>query len=79
MKSLKGKNIKSKSKTKNTIPIEEFKTRTTTSPLVRHLGHFHALLTLDSNSTENKISEDMWKVHNNITNVALLNEKSLAR
>ena len=52
---------------------------TTTSPSGRHLGHYHALLAPDGEAKKRIFSEDMWRIHNDITNIALLNETPLTR
>ena len=58
------------------------KKKTITSSSGRHLGHYNYLLTTDrvkySKEKEN-FSEKMWKLHHNITSIALLNARPLKR
>ena len=73
----------------NTISLNEFKKGykiwkegTTTSPSGQHLGHHHALLAPDGVQYDNSntnFADTMWGIHNNITNITLLNEKPLSR
>ena len=58
---------------------KKWKEHTTTSPSKRHLGHYHALLSPDGEAKEIIFSEDMWRIHNDITNIALLNKTPLTR
>ena len=86
LQNLKRKRVKGKINNKGIIPLIEFKQgykkwkeRTTTSPSGRHLGHYHALLATDGEAKERTFTEDMWRIHNDITNIALLNETQLTR
>ena len=83
---LKRKNIKGKINNKGIIPLKEFKQGykqwkklTITSPSGRHLVRYHVLLAPDGESKEETFSEDMWIMHNDIMNIALLNETPLHR
>ena len=58
---------------------KQWKERTTISPSGRHLGHYHALLVPDGEEKERTFTEEMWIIHYDITNIALLNETSLTR
>ena len=72
-----------------TISLNEFKKGykiwkegTTTSPSGRHLGHHHAILAPDGvqyDDSNTNFVDTMWCIHNNITNIALLNEEPLSR
>ena len=76
-------------KTNKFTPLHEYKQgfkkwkeSTTTSPLGRHLGHHHSLLSPDRNQyNEDKenFSDRMWNLYHSITSLALLNEKPLIR
>ena len=71
------------------IPLPEYKQGykiwkegKTTSPSSRHLGHHNALLAPDGvhyDDSNTDFADTMWNIHNNITNIALLNEKSLSQ
>ena len=58
---------------------KQWKERTTISPSGRHLGHYHALFVPDGEEKERTFTEEMWIIHYDITNIALLNETSLTR
>ena len=86
LRNLKQENINGKINNKGIIPLNEFKQgykqwkeRTTTFPSGRNLDHYHVLLAPDGESKEGNFSEDMWRIHTDITNIALLNEAPLHR
>ena len=43
------------------------------------MGYYRALLVPDGKAKESTFSEDMWKIHNDITNISLLNKTPLTR
>ena len=80
LQNLKRKKAKGTINNKGTISLKEFKQgynkwkeRTTTSPPRRHLGHYYALLAHDGEEKECTFSDDMWRIRNDITKIALLN------
>ena len=56
---------------------KKWKECTTTSPLGRHIGHYYVLLVPDGEEKRRTFTEGMWKIHNDITTIALLNETPL--
>ena len=86
LQNLKRKKVKGKINNKGIISLKEFKQgykqwkeRTTASLSGRHLGHYHALLAPDGEEKERTFTEDMWRIHNDNTNIALLNKIALTK
>ena len=66
----------------NSKRIQKWKEGTTTSPSGRHLEHHHVFLVPDGvqhDDSNPNFADTMWDIHNNITNITLLNEKPLFR
>ena len=62
--------------------FRNWKKKTTIPPSERRLGHHHPLLTPDEvqySKEKEKFSKRMWKLHHNITSIALLNARPLRR
>ena len=83
---MKRKKVKGTINNKGIIPLIEFKQgykqwkeRTTTSPSGRILGHYHALLAPDGEEKKRTFTAKIWRIHNDITNIALLIEIPLTR